>query len=385
MRRDTEPSGITAEFIADLRKRREAYNQDALARLAELFRRKERKPPEVFHDSSFLYIRSFDGDTGSRPFSNVVFWHSPDLTISPVTSVGVYTTTLQAGESYVVRTVLRNRGDLAVPSAKVELYLTDPTLGFDTRFSTRLTTLGHVPSAWVPSGGSAAADFVYTVPPTEAGHKCLFARTFSFSPLDMPVDDFALSPPIDRHVAQQNLNIIGQAQAFAFNLIHQPNALVRIGIRPLPPEELLAIRHPVMADVRPAAEFPRRGWGRLTAMKLIEPGVDAIRVEEDTEGLHVTADDPTGFDPGTQRELGLAVRNVLAEVDAGKTKMSQHRDLLAKHREMTKQTRRSRFEMTIPDIGLREGEAVGLELTATDQNLDPEQPFGGVLIIVVGG
>lgn len=243
MRRDTEPSGITAEFIADLRKRREAYNQDALARLAELFRRKERKPPEVFHDSSFLYIRSFDGDTGSRPFSNVVFWHSPDLTISPVTSVGVYTTTLQAGESYVVRTVLRNRGDLAVPSAKVELYLTDPTLGFDTRFSTRLTTLGHVPSAWVPSGGSAAADFVYTVPPTEAGHKCLFARTFSFSPLDMPVDDFALSPPIDRHVAQQNLNIIGQAQAFAFNLIHQPNALVRIGIRPLPPEELLAIRH----------------------------------------------------------------------------------------------------------------------------------------------
>lgn len=140
-----------------------------------------------------------------------------------------------------------------------------------------------------------------------------------------------------------------------------------------------------MADVRPAAEFPRRGWGRLTAMKLIEPGVDAIRVEEDTEGLHVTADDPTGFDPGTQRELGLAVRNVLAEVDAGKTKMSQHRDLLAKHREMTKQTRRSRFEMTIPDIGLREGEAVGLELTATDQNLDPEQPFGGVLIIVVGG
>ena len=379
------PSDISAEFIADLRKRREAYNQDALGQLAEAFRRKERKPPDVFHDSSFLYIRSFDGDIGNRPFSSVVFWHSPDLLLSPVSSVGAYTTTLQAGESYVIRTVLRNRGDLAVPSAKVELYLTDPTLGFDTRFSTRLTTLGHVPSAWVPAGGSAAADFVYTVPPTESGHKCLFARTFSFSPLEMPVDDFALSPPIDRHVAQQNLNIVGQAQAFAFNLIHQPNALIRIGIRPLLAEEMLAIRHPVMADVRPAAEFPRRGWGRLTAMKLSEPGAEAIRIEEDPEGLNLAAEDPAGFDLGTQRELGLAVRNVLAEVDAGKTKMSQHRDLLAKHREMTAQARRSRFEMTVPDIGLHEGEAIGLELTATDQNLDPEQPFGGVLIIVVGG
>ena len=82
------PSDISAEFIADLRKRREAYNQDALGQLAEAFRRKERKPPDVFHDSSFLYIRSFDGDIGNRPFSSVVFWHSPDLLLSPVSSVG---------------------------------------------------------------------------------------------------------------------------------------------------------------------------------------------------------------------------------------------------------------------------------------------------------
>ena len=236
-----EDATATAEYVAELRKRREAYSEEALARLREVFHRRDRKPPEVFHDSSFLYIRSFDGDIGIRPFSGIVHWHSPDLLVSPITSVGAYTTTLQAGDTYVIRTVLRNRGDLAVPSAKVELFLTDPTLGFDTRFATRLTGLGNVPSAWVTSGGSAAAEFAYTVPPTEAGHKCLFARCFSFSPLELPIDDFALDPRLDRHVAQQNLNIVGQAQAFAFNLVHRPNARIRIALRPLQPEELLAL------------------------------------------------------------------------------------------------------------------------------------------------
>jgi hypothetical protein len=375
-----------AEYVAELRKRRDAYTPEALQALAEAFRgQRERKPPEVFVESSFLYVRSYDGDAGSRPFSGITFWTSPDLLLSPVTSVGAYTTTLQAGDSYVIRTQLRNRGDLAVPSAKVELYLTDPSLGFDTRFATRLTGLGAMPSAWVPSGGSAAAEFVYTVPPSESGHKCLFARAFSFSPLDLPVDDFALDPRIDRHVAQQNLNIIGQAQAYSFNLIHRLNARVGIALRAVEPEELLALRHPVLADVRPATDFPRRGWGRISQMKLVEPGGDGIAIEEEREGLGLVAENPRGFDLGTQRELQAAVRDVLAAVEAGKTRLSEHRDLLAKFRGMTAETARSRLTMTIPDLGLPAGLAVGLELTAVDRNVEPAEPFGGVMIIVVGG
>ena len=380
-----EDATATAEYVSELRKRREAYSEEALARLREVFHRRDRKPPEVFHDSSFLYIRSFDGDIGNRPFSGIVHWHSPDLLVSPISSVGAYTTTLQAGDTYIIRTVLRNRGDLAVPSAKVELFLTDPTLGFDTRFATRLTGLGNVPSAWVTSGGSAAAEFAYTVPPTEAGHKCLFARCFSFSPLELPLDDFALDPRLDRHVAQQNLNIVGQAQAFAFNLVHRPNARIRIALRPLQPEELLALRHPILADVRPAREFPQRGWGRLTGIKLTETDGEGIVVEEEREGVGFSSEDRAGFDLGSQRELESAVREVLNAVQAGKTKLSQHRDLLAKFREMTGQVRRSRFAMTVPDIGLQPGQAVGLEMAALDQNTDPPDAFGGIMIIIVGG
>src|SRR5215208_663731 len=157
------------QYVRDMQALRQSYHDEAVAKVQELFKRRDRKPPGEFHDSSFLYMRSYDADVGVRPFSNIVHWHSPDITLSPVTAVGAYTTSLVAGETYLIRCWLRNRGDLAVPSAKVELFLTDPSLGFDTRFATRLT-LGNVPSAWVGSGASAAAEFVYTVPPAESGH-----------------------------------------------------------------------------------------------------------------------------------------------------------------------------------------------------------------------
>lgn len=377
-----ETENPAAQYVRELQKLRQRYRDEALDEIQRQFKRRDRKPPEPFHDSSFLYLRSYDADLGVRPFSNIVHWHSPDVTLSPVTSVGAYTTTLVAGETYVVRCLLRNRGDLAVPSAKVELFLTDPSLGFDTRFATNLT-LGRVPSAWVPSGASAAAEFLYTVPPTEAGHKCLFARAFSFSPLELPVDDFALDPRLDRHVAQQNLNIVGQAQAYSFQWIHAPNARFRIELQPLEPQALLALRHPVLGDVRPATEFPRRGWGEMAQIGVKEASGD-LRVELGLDGVRVEAAGD-GLDLDAQRELGAAVREALRSVHAGRSRMSDHRDLLAKFRAMNAEARRSTFAMRIPDVGLREGEAVGVELRAIDDNAEPAEAAGGITLVVVGG
>jgi hypothetical protein len=378
-----ENADVAAKYVVELEELRRKYRAEAISELQAFFKRHDRKPPGEFHDSSFLYIRSFDADVGIRPFSNIVHWHSPDLTLSPVTSVNAYTTTLLAGETYVVRCALRNRGDLGVPSAKVELFLTDPSLGFDTRFATNLT-LGNVPSTWVGSGASGAVEFLYTVPPTESGHKCLFARTFSFSPLELPIDDFQLDPRLDRHVAQQNLNIIGQAQAFSFQWIHQPNAHQVIALRPLEPDELRALRHPVLADVTPALEFPRRGWGRIAKIELTDPGVEDLRVTEDREGIRVESRDREGLDLDAQRELNAAVRDVLREIDAGKTKMSKHRDLFAKLRAMNAEARRSRFILHLPDLGLGPGEAVGLDVRAVDASTDAAEAVGGITLIVVG-
>jgi hypothetical protein len=379
-----EDNGNAAvQYVGDLQALRRRYSEEAVGELQTFFKRRDRKPPEAFHDSSFLYLRSYDADVGVRPFSNIVHWHSPDIALSPVTSVGAYTTSLVAGETYLIRCSLRNRGDLAVPSAKVELFLTDPTLGFDTRFATNLT-LGKVPTAWVGSGASAAAEFAYAVPATESGHKCLFARTFSFSPLELPVDDFQLDPRIDRHVAQQNLNIVGQAQPYSFQWVHAPNADQRIELQPLEPQALLALRHPVLADVTPAADFPRRGWGRLAGIEVKEPATPDLTLTEAPEGVGIETADKEGLDLDSQRELNAAVRETLQAIYAGRTRMSYHRELFARFRAMNAEARRSTFTMMIPDLGLGPGQAVGVDVRSIDANAEPPEAVGGITLIIVG-
>lgn len=371
-----------AAFLRQLEERLALYQHRAAGQLRGFFKNRDRHPPEDFRNSSFLYIRSFDGDIGERPFADVVYWHSPDLLLTPLTGIGAYTTQINAGETYEIRCTLRNRGDLAVPSAKVELYLTDPTLGFDTRYATNLT-LGNVPTAWVPSGGSAVATFAFTVPSTEAGHKCLFARVFSFSPLEMPLDNFALDPRFDRHVAQQNLNIVGQAQAYHFNLVHAPNARLRVDLKPMKPQELLGLRHPLLADVRAARQFPQNGWGELTKIESVQRDPH-VATRDSSEGLSFRSRDPDGLPLEQQRELGAAVRRALGSIRQGGTRLHEHRRLFADYRRMNEQARLSRFAMKTPDLDLKPGEAVGVRIVSTDENTAGEELAGGITLVIVG-
>lgn len=383
----SENTDAANAYIRDLRRLREKYVDFVRDEVEPLFHnndQRERRPPRHFVDSSYLYIRSFNGDSGSRPFANQVFWLSPDITASPISSLGAYTQTLNAGETYALTCAVRNRGDLGVPSAKVEFWLTDPSLGFDTRYATHLT-LGRVPSTWVNAYGSSQVTFAYTVPPTESGHKCLFARVFAFSPLDLPLDNFRLDPPLDRHIGQLNLNIVGQGQPFMFNAIHAPNAEWAIQFVPLASEELLALRHPVLADVTPAREFPREGWGERTRIELADSDARAVDMARQNDGVLLFANDPEGVDLGTQRELRRMVRDALAEIDAGKARPADHRDLFAKFRDINGQTRRSTFRMEAPDLGLGPGQAAAVHIRAADRELgDHDAALGGMTLIVVG-
>lgn len=383
----SENTDTANAFIHDLRRLREKYVDFARDEVVPLFHdndQRERKPPSHFVDSSFLYIRSYDGDSGNRPFANQVFWLSPDMRVSPITNLAAYTQTLNAGETYALTCAVRNRGDLGVPSAKVEFWLTDPSLGFDTRYATHLT-LGAVPATWVNAYGSGQVTFAYTVPPTESGHKCLFARVFSFSPLDLPLDDFRLDPPLDRHIGQLNLNIVGQGQPFMFNAIHAPNAEWAVQFVPLAAEELLALRHPVLADVTPARDFPRDSWTERTRIELADSDARGVDVARENDRVFLFANDPEGTDLGTQRELRRMVRDALAEIAAGKARPSDHRDLFAKFREISRETRRSVFKMEAPDLGLAPGQAAAVHLRATDRELgDNDAALGGITLIVVG-
>lgn len=51
---------------------------------------------------------------------------------------------------------------------------------------------------------------------------------------------------------------------------------------------------------------------------------------------------------------------------------------------MNAQARFSTFAMTVPDLGLQPGEAVGLVVTSVDENSDQPDVVGGITLVIVG-
>ena len=195
-------------YIAELRKRAARSQADAQKELNPLLRRRPAPAPRLRRELVPLHplVRR---RRRRRPLPCPVFWLSPDLRIAPLSNLGAPTTELQAGDAYRLTATVRNRGDLMVPSAKVEFWLVNPSLGFDTRFATKL----GVAAGRVHAYGASEVSLDYVVPPRLWGHHCLFARVFSFSPLDLPIDDFALDPRIDRQSGSSTSRSSGRPRA----------------------------------------------------------------------------------------------------------------------------------------------------------------------------
>ncbi|HEX2846095.1 MAG TPA: hypothetical protein VHN59_06075 [Chitinophagaceae bacterium] len=368
------------KFLNELKGQESKYTVDVAERLAKIYgsgRRKRR--PDTFKDSSFLYIRSYDGDNGIRPFSNIPHWNSPDIAISPVSQLGDFTTTLEAGKSYDISTRLHNRGDLIVPYPKVEFFLTDPTLGFNTTVAKYLG-VSQLPSLLLPAN-NGEAHFLYNVPATEAGHKCLFARTFSFSPLDKPFDLHALDPRLDRHVAQKNLNFVAQNTAYAFNLIHQPNADETIAFKPLTRDQVHALQHPNMRSLK---------IGNMRNAELL--GSIKIELTGKTKGKLAQSRDKTAWSFKAANERGPNLdrqSNILKQTEAiiqnvysGKSNFADHKKDLQAFRDMNKSVEKTTMQITVPDFGLPKGAAVGFDIV--NVNLINGQLKGGITIIAMG-
>jgi len=335
-----------------------------------------RKPPREFKDSSYLYIRSYDGDDGTRPgLSNVPYWISPDINVSPLSSMNSYTTELNVGTVYNIDCLVHNRGDLNVPAANVEFYLVTPSLGFDTRFAKKL----GVVNTWVGCYQSSKVNMQYLVPPDDAGHRCLFARVFSFSPKDYPVHDTLLNPYDDRHIGQKNLNIAVQGTTMQIQLLHMPQADITVRLVPMNREAVLAIRHPSAHDFR-ILEGDRvakmiRGFrfdfaGKETAAEIgMERGVAHFKFNR--KGRFSLDDQARIF-----KEMGNARINGLARRDPfTRFRETDMRRLMKQEHAMTIMN----FE--IPDLGLEKGEMAGVEIIATN-NVNKEV-FGGITLLVI--
>jgi hypothetical protein len=362
-------------YIRELQGRAAKEQDQAERELNPLFKRKEGRPPRDFVDSSFLYIRSCDGDVGSRPVPCPAFWLSPDVRVAPLSNLGAPTRQLDAGTSYRFSAIVRNRGDLPVPSAKVEFWLVTPSLGFDTRYATKL----GVAADRVQAYGSTEISIDWMVPPSVSGHRCLFARVFSFSPLDIPIDDFALSPVNDRHIAQLNLDIVGQGTTYAMDWVHRRNARERLEIVPMAPQTIKALRNEAVAGLTLAEPWVWKELGGKVGFEVeAEKGVETRWTDG---GLELEATD--GKEPSLDEELRLTKRltEALRALEGG-ADHREFRGLFREWRAMHRRSARTRVTMELPDLGLGRDEAVALNVVR--RSAVTGDVLGGIGLFVVG-
>lgn len=367
---------------------------------------KKRPKPEDFKDSSYLYIRSYDGDNGYRPGANVAYWRSPDVIVSPVSSLNSYTTELNVGTLYNIKCLVHNRGDINVPSAKVEFYLVNPSLGFDTRFGKKL----GIASAWVNCYSSSEVNIQYMVEPSDAGHKCLFARVFSFSPLDIPLHDTLLDPVQDRRIGQKNLNIAAQATQMNLNILHMPQDQLTVRFIPLNRDAILGMRHPVAADFK-IIEKPRQGGEfklnferkavrditdlkpsiRLTNLNDrlgdIRRGVDLRinqpgKIEYKEGAFHFEFNQEGKYNLKEQYRIENERKRISKMIQAGEGKASDFKKQIDEYRQMNEERRMTPLSLNIPDLGLQKGELAGYDVVAIN-NVNGEI-FGGITLLVHG-
>jgi hypothetical protein len=365
-------------LIAELNKRRDAYKNESVSLIQEFYKpygRRQRRP-EPFNDSSFLYIRTYDGDIGDRPLPSINFWNSPDISFQQTTGTAPITTNeLKAGETYLVRCLLHNRGDVTVPYPKVEFFLTDPSLGFDTRFSTYIGVTQM--NGLLLANSKGEAQFIYRVPPEESGHKCFFARTFSFSPIDKPFDVYALNPVIDRHIGQKNLNIVAQGTSYTFNLIHLPNTEENIQFIPLTMNEIIGLGEITLGkfqfkESRSATILNRQRVQVLSSKQ-------NVQVDRGQEGLRFIAQ---GEGP-TLREQARKYRaftSAIKRINSGKAKPSEFKQLFTEYREINKLQQKTTLAINLPQMGLQSNEAIAVNIICT--NTATGGVKGGITLII---
>jgi len=367
---------IVEEFIVKTLQKKDEQQKKSKEILDKLFSEQpieERKPPKDFKDSSFLYIRSFNSDTGLRPFSSGIYYgDSPDLQISPINNEFTFTTELKTGQTYKLKCMVRNRGDVNVPSAKVEFFLITPSVGY---FARPVDIIGVV-DTWVSPYSSSETSISYTVPANKVGHKCLFARIFSFSPLDVPLDDNILNPTMDRHVAQKNLNIISQGTTFIFNLVHFPNADVLLNISPILPPEILKLGITLDPNLEPVV---LEGISERIILQPIEKN-KKLEIVDKENNKFLMFRDKSEFSTEIQKEIFTKVMKSLKQIQKGEKGEKLFKEVLKKFRLINTSKETTGFQFDTK-FGLPVNAYGGFNITALDQNTNEE--IGGITVIVV--
>ncbi|MFH0728477.1 MAG: hypothetical protein V2B19_19335 [Pseudomonadota bacterium] len=197
---------------ADNKSARRKFNSSPINK--KLFPKETDKPPE-FKDTTFLYIRAMEGDSGARPLAaDIVFWNSPDIELYDANNTLITTNELKQGKKYTVSVVVHNDGDMTCNSCVIELFICDFSVGFDPAYGTKV----GIQSMAISGHDKVTAKFSFVPGQTNMGHQCLFARAYSYVNGDLPLSSSQFSVSEDRHVGQQNIAVVTQSSSLTFNV-----------------------------------------------------------------------------------------------------------------------------------------------------------------------
>ena len=370
------PNRFEVEKAAVIELRRQAERERETGRENAGKNHGERGDAE-FKGKSFLFMRSLQQDKGMRPISpTTLYWLSPDIRLRG-DSLGGYTDTVKAGGAYEAEVTVRNRGDVNVPSATVELFLSTPTLGFDTRFSRPL----GVTSTWVPAEGTATVRVPFTVASHEAGHKCLFARVFSFGPPDLPIANTELNPTLDRHVAQLNLNIVSAIpDVFGFNIVHPANFSGHIQFWPAALRDLAGAGHPILANVDLVDPVPLvRHMNRAATIRIEEAAGHEAKLDRWEQGFRITARGD-GASLADQRGLRADLLSHVSEESEGRHDRARARAVLGEYRKQEVSNVLTRCTLDLPGAEMVAGTAAACHMQLVSEL---GHIVGGITFVVV--
>jgi len=187
------------------------------------------KPPV----DAYLFIPYFDGDIGSRPLpTGIIFYLCPNILVNGVAYKGV---PLQKGQTFDLSIKICNFGTKVARNVVARIYWANPTVGFlRSQIADNIIAQMQIPV--IQTGTTITT----TTTPWEItdripDHVCLLAEVTNIQDPAPNGIDVAL----DRHFAQQNLNVIkvtpGQKVLFPLQIaqVTDNNLKFKIQTRPV--------------------------------------------------------------------------------------------------------------------------------------------------------
>jgi hypothetical protein len=334
------------------------YAADKIISSAEMVKSTISFPSDYYPYTTHILIRSYVGDIGQRPIVGHSSIFSPDIRIYDYRHQQILANQMQTGHQYLIEVRVTNAGGRMSPAVVVELYLGNPSVGQSWQF---VWTCKNIGTNTIPICGRywATAGFYFVPSDSDIGHRCLFARAFSLSTGDYPADWQRLDPISDRHVAQWNIDQIVQRTRYVFYLI----------------DAMFDKRKGTLKEYEITLKVNDKNIKELDLPILQKYNLLTKPINTKTFALSHLGPLPTSieseeFRPEYPNMAFLEIKHAEKPVGHFEEGMIN----------FSSETGADRMQITIPDLGLKPGEAIPMELEAKDKKTG--EIIGGIGLII---